>query len=342
MLQHGRSPGGVRRRGILGSASARAAVAPARTIGRMDATRSRPAAADARWPRQLAAIDMGSNSFRLEIGQLQHGRYRRIDYLKETVRLGAGLDADGLLTEEAAQRGLACLRRFAQRLQRLRAAAGARGGHADAARGAQPRCLPAARAGGAGPPDRGHLRPRGGAPDLRRRRAPAAVRRAAPGDRHRRALDRDDPRPAAARRCGPNRSRSAASACRCATSPTAASARRAFRAAQIAAGAELEEALEPFAPQHWQEALGSSGTVGAVSQLLAASGVTDGRITPEGLRWCIARCLQAGHIDKLALPGAAGRPARGASPAAWRSSTRWRRTSASTRCSRRAARCARA
>jgi hypothetical protein len=46
----------------------------------------------------LAAVDMGSNSFRLEIGQLQHGRYRRIDYLKETVRLGGGLDADGMLT----------------------------------------------------------------------------------------------------------------------------------------------------------------------------------------------------------------------------------------------------
>ena len=41
---------------------------------------------------------------------------------------------------------------------------------------------------------------------------------------------------------------------------------RAFREAQIAAGAELEEALEPFAPRHWHEALGSSGTVGAVSQ----------------------------------------------------------------------------
>ncbi|MDP4789346.1 MAG: hypothetical protein NWR64_05110, partial [Haliea sp.] len=40
----------------------------------------------------LAAIDMGSNSFRLEIGQLPHGRYRRIDYLKQMVRLGAGLD----------------------------------------------------------------------------------------------------------------------------------------------------------------------------------------------------------------------------------------------------------
>ena len=55
-------------------------------------------------PALLAAVDMGSNSFRLEIGQMSHGRYRRIDYLKETVRLGAGLDGAGLLTEEAVQR----------------------------------------------------------------------------------------------------------------------------------------------------------------------------------------------------------------------------------------------
>src|SRR5580765_8601987 len=87
--------------------------APASTLpDRLDRTPSRQ-----RWPGQLAAIDMGSNSFRLEIGQLIDGRYRRIDYLKETVRLGAGLDGNGLLTEEAAGRGLACLARFAQRLK---------------------------------------------------------------------------------------------------------------------------------------------------------------------------------------------------------------------------------
>ena len=65
----------------------------------------------------LAAIDMGSNSFRLELGQLDGTRYRRIDYLKETVRLGGGLDENGLLTEEAMLRGLSCLSRFAHRLQ---------------------------------------------------------------------------------------------------------------------------------------------------------------------------------------------------------------------------------
>src|SRR5207237_4185993 len=76
-----------------------------------------------------------------------------------------------------------------------------------------------------------------------------------------------------------------------------------FRAAQVAAGAELEEALEPFAPRHWVEALGSSGTVGAVSQLLAASRVTDGRITPTGLRWLMEQCLRAGRVDRLVLTG---------------------------------------
>ena len=80
------------------------------------ARRLRRAAPPVAAPALLAAIDIGSNSFRLEIGQLRHGRYRRVDYLKETVRLGAGLDADGLLTEDATQRGLACLARFARRL----------------------------------------------------------------------------------------------------------------------------------------------------------------------------------------------------------------------------------
>lgn len=70
-----------------------------------------------RYPDLLAAIDMGSNSFRLEIGQIAKGRYKRIEYLKETVRLGGGLDSHGMLTEEATQRGLACLAGFAQRLK---------------------------------------------------------------------------------------------------------------------------------------------------------------------------------------------------------------------------------
>ncbi|MDB5939902.1 MAG: Ppx/GppA phosphatase, partial [Polaromonas sp.] len=64
----------------------------------------------------LAAVDLGSNSFRLEIGRLDHGRIHRIEYLKETVRQGNGLDADRRLTQDAMQRGWDCLARFGERL----------------------------------------------------------------------------------------------------------------------------------------------------------------------------------------------------------------------------------
>ena len=46
----------------------------------------------------LAAVDLGSNSFRLEIGRFDHGLIHRIEYLKETVRQGNGLDGNRNLT----------------------------------------------------------------------------------------------------------------------------------------------------------------------------------------------------------------------------------------------------
>ena len=87
------------------------------TSARTKTNKTQTALEPSRFPNLLASIDMGSNSFRLEIAELHKGKYKRIDYLKETVRLGAGLDDHGLLTEEATQRGLACLARFAQRLK---------------------------------------------------------------------------------------------------------------------------------------------------------------------------------------------------------------------------------
>jgi exopolyphosphatase/guanosine-5'-triphosphate,3'-diphosphate pyrophosphatase len=65
---------------------------------------------------RLAAVDLGSNSFRLEIGHLDHGQIHRTEYLKETVRQGSGLDEERNLTPEAMQRGWDCLARFGERL----------------------------------------------------------------------------------------------------------------------------------------------------------------------------------------------------------------------------------
>ena len=65
---------------------------------------------------RLAAVDLGSNSFRLEIGQVDHGQIHRTEYLKETVRQGNGLDSARNLTPEAMQRGWDALARFGERL----------------------------------------------------------------------------------------------------------------------------------------------------------------------------------------------------------------------------------
>lgn len=64
----------------------------------------------------LAAIDLGSNSFRLEIGRLDSGHIERVEYIKEAVRQGGDLDEERNLTNDAIERGVRCLSRFGERL----------------------------------------------------------------------------------------------------------------------------------------------------------------------------------------------------------------------------------
>ena len=67
----------------------------------------------------IAAVDLGSNSFRLQVARVVDDQVYTLDTLKEPVRLGAGLTADRYLTEEAQTRALACLKRFGERLRGL-------------------------------------------------------------------------------------------------------------------------------------------------------------------------------------------------------------------------------
>jgi len=69
--------------------------------------------------QQLAALDLGSNSFHLIVAQYGGGRIQVLDRLKEMVRLAAGLDPNDRLSRAAMDRGIACLERFAQRLRHL-------------------------------------------------------------------------------------------------------------------------------------------------------------------------------------------------------------------------------
>ncbi|TCK06061.1 exopolyphosphatase [Marinobacterium mangrovicola] len=67
----------------------------------------------------LAAIDLGSNSFHMVVARVSDGELKPIDIMSEKVQLAAGLGVDGNLDEEAQQRGLDCLSRFAQRVSEL-------------------------------------------------------------------------------------------------------------------------------------------------------------------------------------------------------------------------------
>ena len=67
----------------------------------------------------LAAVDLGSNSFRLQIARVENDQLYMLDSLREPVRLAAGLGADKRLDKEAQQRALSCLQRFGERLRGL-------------------------------------------------------------------------------------------------------------------------------------------------------------------------------------------------------------------------------
>ena len=65
--------------------------------------------------RQVAIIDLGSNSWRLVVFTYSPGAWwKRTDELYETVRIGAGLGASGRLSEEAIMRGVETLSVFAR------------------------------------------------------------------------------------------------------------------------------------------------------------------------------------------------------------------------------------
>ncbi|MFC0322995.1 exopolyphosphatase [Gallibacterium melopsittaci] len=67
--------------------------------------------------KEFAAIDLGSNSFHMLIVRVVNGSIQVLSRLKQRVQLGNGLDEKHNLSQEAIQRGVDCLALFAERLQ---------------------------------------------------------------------------------------------------------------------------------------------------------------------------------------------------------------------------------
>ncbi|HEU0203502.1 MAG TPA: Ppx/GppA phosphatase family protein, partial [Burkholderiaceae bacterium] len=251
----------------------------------------------------LAAVDLGSNSFRLEIGRVEGSQILRRNYWKETVRLAAGLDERSRLSRKSIEAACECLARMNERLrgmkaehvravgtQTLRVAANIdefllEGQHAlgfpievisgrEEARLVFEGCM--------------HSLPPSPA-----RRLVVDVGGASTELIVGRGFTADS---AESFRVG------------CVNSSmrffrNGIIDRASFKRAVVAAAAEIEEGVAVFSRSNWDDAYGSSGTAGAISEILATSGWTDGRITAEGLLKLRQGLIAAGEVRRIRFAG---------------------------------------
>ena len=251
----------------------------------------------------LAAVDLGSNSFRLEIGLLDHGQIRRVEYLKETVRQGSGLDNERNLSSAAMQRGWDCLARFAERIagfepSKVRAVA------TQTLREARNRVVFLEKAQAIlGFPieiisgrEEARLIYSGVAhllPQSDERRLVIDI-----GGRSTEMILGQGFKPTTLESY-----RVGSVAWSMKYFPDGVFTPSAFDMAEVAAKAILDEVLTVYRRKDWDIAYGSSGTVGAVIDVLEAAGWPAGVITLEGLQWLKEKLIKTGRSDQLKLEG---------------------------------------
>ena len=252
---------------------------------------------------RLAAVDLGSNSFRLEIGNVDHGEFRRAEYLKETVRQGGGLDEDRNLTPQAMQAGWDCLARFGERLAGFKPSE-VRAVATQTLREARNRDEFLVRANTIlGFPidvisgrEEARLIYQGVATML-----PASDERRLVidiGGRSTELILGKSLRPTVMESF-----RVGSIAWSKRYFADGLFTKKSFEIAQVAATAVLDEAFDAYHPNLWDTAYGSAGTVSAIGDVLVAGGWPAGVITQESLDWLMDRLISAQSVEKLRLPG---------------------------------------
>jgi exopolyphosphatase/guanosine-5'-triphosphate,3'-diphosphate pyrophosphatase len=251
----------------------------------------------------LAAVDLGSNSYRLEIGRFDFGQVRRVEYIKETVRQGNGLDEARNLTVEAMERGWACLARFAERLAgfapgQVRAVATqtlreARNRETFLERARKILGFPIDVISGR---EEARLIYQGVAHLL-----PQSPERRLVVDIGGRSTELILGQQYRAEVMESYRVGSVAWSMR--YFPDGQFTEAAFERAAVAAQAVLDEALNAYTADRWDVVYGSAGTIGAVADILAASGRGGGEISRTGLHWLEEQLLHARSAERVRLPG---------------------------------------
>ncbi len=255
----------------------------------------------------LAAVDLGSNSFRLQVARVVGKQIYPLDSLREMVRLAAGLTADDRLDENSQARALDCLKRFGERLRdfpphsvravgtnSLRVAKNASAflKKAEAAIGFPIEIIA------------GHEEAR---------LIYLGVAHSLPASRDNRLvmdIGGGSTEFIIGSRLKPTKLESLYMGCVSYSLrffPDGKITKSAMRRAELAAGSEVQAIAAEFSSIHWQDAFGSSGTARALGEIIKLNNFDDGSgkgdITSEGLdsfRDCL---LKAGDIKKLEVAG---------------------------------------
>jgi exopolyphosphatase/guanosine-5'-triphosphate,3'-diphosphate pyrophosphatase len=251
----------------------------------------------------VAAVDLGSNSFHLILARVVSDHLAVQDRLRDPVRLGAGIDEDGRLSDEALERMLTSLRRFRERLAHLA-------------------------------PDRIRAV---GTDTFRRIRTPANALALAskalgapietlPGAEEARLIflgvAQEEPTVSGRRlvldvgggstECALGRQSTATlldslyMGCVNYTRrffPDGKLTRKAFRSAEVAAKLELEPMARRYQEAGWEEAVGTSGTLNAIAEIARANGWSDGSLSLTEIKRLRRDLIAAERHTNLDLPG---------------------------------------
>lgn len=251
----------------------------------------------------FAAVDLGSNSFRLHVGYHDGESIRVVRTARDPVRLGIGLDANGNLTEAAMKRALQCLNDFRAILAEypldavrvvatntLRIAKNAR------------EFLPAAEAAIGYPieiisgEEEGRLIYMGVATTISGENEERLV------------VDIGGGSTEIILGCGPHIRH--VESFSIGTVPQVTSyfpdgeiKAAAFEAAIFSARSYFEDAASAYAPSSWTRAYGTSGTIRAISDAIVKNSIGDGKMSFDSLCAFRAVLVKAGHIDRIRLQG---------------------------------------
>ncbi len=254
---------------------------------------------------EVAAVDLGSNSFHLVVAKEEDGHLLVVDRLRTRVALASGIGAGGALAPEARERALNCLDQFGQRLRRFppgRVRAVGTNTFRSLER-SSPFVREASRR-------LGHpIEVISGAEEARLIYRGVRFGTSFPGQR---ILVVDigggstevvvglgsRPESTCSHRMGCVRFRDR-------FFPEGLVSPDAFEAAVTAARLELAPSKRALRETGWETAVGSSGTAHAIASVLAENGMGDGSIERKGLEWLRDELLELGHEEEFDLAGLA-------------------------------------